>query len=174
MSHVPVPKTVPALTTMRRATMLRVIRRNCFAVKLNDLPGVSEVRCIKVDAANRESFEKECQKLEPGKCGAGSPVSVMIQLGQYCMKSRAFVNCTLVHPCTDPVENEEEEGAITDSASDSENTQSGARDGPDHQDTGKSEETPSPSHGQQKRGPGLGDMDHKGSKMARIDQELCV
>ena len=96
-THLPTESTEQV---MRRAVIYRVIRRNCFAVKIDNLPGVSEVRCNKLEVENREQFEKQCRKLEPGTESGAEPVQVMLNLGQYCMSSRAFVNCQLKYPCT--------------------------------------------------------------------------
>ena len=126
---------------MRRAVVYRVIKRNCFGVKIDHLPGVSEVHCTTVDLQDRLAFDRKCRTLEPmrfTKTSSSPPapilhkttggkgdepncvIEVSVALGPYCMKSKAFVNCQLQYPPAPHLENVsfDEEGAQEYGASD--------------------------------------------------------
>ena len=96
---------------MRRAVIYRATGRNSFAVQIQHLPGIKQIFCSQFHIEDRESFESAVKKLHPGprEGKQAVPVSLLsedaipisVQLGPVCLRDRAFVSCSIVHPPLD-------------------------------------------------------------------------
>lgn len=94
---------------MRRAVLYRRISQDAFAVKIDNMPGTSEVHCAQVHLDDPEHFHDQCIQLDPSthlrkhSTSAPSPdahqvIEVSLELGPYCMRSKAFIDCRLRYP----------------------------------------------------------------------------
>jgi hypothetical protein len=81
--------------------ILRVSKYNSFVGKLDSLPGIHEFQCLRIETVDMRAFEKQLKLLNVDKQKEYTSLTASIELGTYCIRRFAFVDCVLHYelPC---------------------------------------------------------------------------
>jgi hypothetical protein len=75
--------------------IFRVSKYNCFVGKLDTLPGIHEFQCLRIQTTNMRAFEKKLKSLSVNNQEEYTSITASIEVGDYCIKRSAFVDCIL-------------------------------------------------------------------------------
>jgi hypothetical protein len=75
--------------------VFRVSKYNCFVGKFDSLPGIHEFQCLRVETTDMRAFEKKMKSLGVNNQEEYKCITASIELGTYCIRRFAFVDCVL-------------------------------------------------------------------------------
>lgn len=84
---------------IHRARILRATGRNSFGIIFDSSPAICEVHCCTIVADDIRAFNSRIRSLPPlasVEHAQDFSIPVSIELGRYCLYSKAFVECTLL------------------------------------------------------------------------------
>jgi hypothetical protein len=92
---------------MRGAVIYRATGRNSFAVQMQHWPGVVEIHCANICTKDRVQFDQMAACISA--VDTSSLVHVSVTLGEYCLRKRAFVHCSMHYPPVEEVQDPADE-----------------------------------------------------------------